>query len=144
MDVIKYPVIGFSEGKILQAFHDEDELTNCTPLSLKNGYYNNLLLIDSDGNEITLIGAEKIGNSTPFLGFGYKHSSWDGGRAFFLRLIKVKPSLGKVSKIDIEEFKRRIEKGIDSDRSLAAGWNIKELKGKVKESKSFSEIIEFF
>jgi hypothetical protein len=50
---ISYPIIAFKKDHI--SFHrNNKDLTICNSRGLKNGYYNNLKLIDSNSNEFII------------------------------------------------------------------------------------------
>lgn len=67
--LLKYPVIAIGKGQVLHFARSAKDLTTCSSKGLKNGYYNNLKIIDSAGKCFLVIKAEKTDTIGPFWGF---------------------------------------------------------------------------
>jgi len=67
-ELLRYPVLRLSKGMIFPA-RNVEELTQCTMTALRNGFFNGLILIDSDGKKFRISGARKLRGVGPFFGF---------------------------------------------------------------------------
>lgn len=65
---LKFPIISFNGNDIYIARHS-DEITICSKVALKNGFYRNLRIVDSEGYEVKVIDAYKIGTVGLFYGY---------------------------------------------------------------------------
>lgn len=63
-----YPVLRLSKGMIFPA-RNIDELDRCKMTALRSGFFNGLVLIDSDGRKLRVSGARKLRGVGPFFGF---------------------------------------------------------------------------
>jgi hypothetical protein len=61
---IRFPALSFSHGMI-NVIHSLDELSQCNKLGFKRGYYKDLTLVDSAGDQFHVVGARKI-RTLPF------------------------------------------------------------------------------
>ena len=66
---IQFPVITFSYPNVITFNTDMIHLTSCSKQALKNGYYKNLKIVDSNGNLFVVNNATKIKNIGPFWGY---------------------------------------------------------------------------
>jgi hypothetical protein len=62
---LRFPIISFGKGNIIHFSRSEDELTTCTAVGFRNGYFNNLQLVDSSGLTVVIRKANKIGSVGP-------------------------------------------------------------------------------
>jgi hypothetical protein len=112
VEKLNFPVLLY-KAKSVDYFicKDANMLTLCTVAALKNKYYNNLLLIDTQGKEYLIISAVKIKNETkPRLSFSYIFGS---------RFIRIQPvfdldygqqrNIEFVKKIILDEFETNID-----------------------------------
>lgn len=58
-DLLRYPVLEFSKGMVFPA-RSKRELEQCTKPALRNGFFKDLLLIDSRGKSLKIAGARKL------------------------------------------------------------------------------------
>lgn len=61
---IRFPALSFNQG-LVNVIQSLDELSECTRLGFKKGYYKGLTLVDSVGNQFKVVGARKI-KTLPF------------------------------------------------------------------------------
>lgn len=132
---IKYPVIAFAKGGVIHFARNEADLTICSIRGLKNGFYNGLNIIDSEGNSFDVQGAKKVG----FAGFLWGFNLLFGQR---IRVELIFRGSNKYS--SIEEFKEKILKQLKKEKHFwNSGGNFEELVLTVKMGKSFYETITF-
>jgi hypothetical protein len=133
---LKYPIIAFAKKNIIHFARNNDDLTICSRRGLKNGFYDGLVIVDSDGNKFEIDKAQKIGTSGFFFGINLIY-----GQKLKLKLI----FSNKVEKMSIEEFKESINRVFRNNEYF---WNsdgeLNYKKSYIKDSNSFSEIIEYF
>jgi hypothetical protein len=63
-----FPVLCFY-GDLVRTRESYDKLTTTTAAGLKNGYFRDLLLVDSGGRAIRLTDARKLRGIGPFFGY---------------------------------------------------------------------------
>jgi hypothetical protein len=133
---LKYPIIAFAKKNIIHFARNNDDLTICSRRGLKNGFYDGLVIVDSDGNKFEIDKAQKIGTSGFFFGINLIY-----GQKLKLKLI----FSNKVEKMSSEEFKESINRVFRNNEYF---WNsdgeLNYKKSYIKDSNSFSEIIEYF
>jgi hypothetical protein len=129
-----FPVLTFSRPNVIEFAKDEDRLTRCNRLGLKNGYYNNLKVIDSDGNCFSVSQANKVGTIGPLWGFNL----------FLEQQLRVRLEFkNSIERITLEDFKVKILNAFDKNKYYwESGGNIDDLKRIVRGSKSHGEIIQ--
>lgn len=132
---IKYPIIAFSNGAVIYLARHEADLTICSKRGFDNGFYNDLKIIDSDGNSFDVHGANKVGYGGFLWGFSLKY-----GQRVRIELILS----DSYKDISIEDFKEKVLKQIKKDKHFwNAGGNFENLVLTIKDGKSYNEIINF-
>jgi hypothetical protein len=66
---VAFPIIAFSKDNSIHYARQESEITTCTKVSLKNNYFKNLKIIDSEGFIYIIENARKTGTIGPFWGY---------------------------------------------------------------------------
>src|SRR5690606_29481523 len=108
---IKYPIVAFAKGGVIHFARNEADLTICSIRGLKNGFYNGLKIIDSEGNSFDVQEARKVG----YVGF-----LWGFSFAFGQR-IQVELIFSSISEeLSIDIFKEKILKQLKKDKLF---WN---------------------
>jgi hypothetical protein len=128
---IQYPILCIGRGSIL-AMPSHKEFTTCTTRELKNGWYEDLLLVDSAGKGYRL--SHAIMKSGAGLLGGYRP---------FKRYIRVKPKVKKGPfDVSLEKLKKHILEIIEDDE---AEWSevadVKEIKKAVREADSHPALV---
>lgn len=132
---IKYPVIAFAKGGVIHFARNEADLTICSTRGLKNGFYNGLNIIDSEGNSFDVQGAKKVGYAGFLWGF-----SLTFGQRIRVELI----FSGSNKDLSIEDFKEKTLKQLKKNKHFwNSGGNFEELTVMIKSGKSFKEIITY-
>jgi hypothetical protein len=134
LNKIKYPAITFptkGKDKYITVIRSGKDLTDSYSKPLKNGFYNDLKIVDINGLCYTVLSADKIG--------------YRGFFGFILSDIKVKlnfdESIGEISLID---FKSLIFKYIELSLDLwTAADNLPQIHRFIKSAKSHEEIINY-
>jgi hypothetical protein len=108
-------------------------LTICSTRGLKNGFYNGLNIIDSEGNSFDVQGAKKV---------GYAGFLW-GFSLIFGQRIRVELIFNGSNKdFSIEDFKEKTLKQLKKDKHFwSSGGNFEELVLTIKTGKSYKEMI---
>lgn len=132
---ITYPVIAFKNGHI--SFHrNNKDLTICNSRGLKNGYYNNLKLIDSNSNEFIIKSAKKIKYFGILWGFNLLKGQQLEVELFFDE---------KIGFIDLVDFKDLLTIYLKKDQYFwDSDGNFKNRINFVSNSNSIKEILDFF
>lgn len=132
---IKYPVITFAESSIIYFARNQDDLTISSIKGWRNGFYNSLNIIDSEGNSFDVQEAKKVGYAGLFWGI-----SIISGQKIRVELIYTKANKG----LSVVDFKEKILKQLKKDKHFwNAGGNFDELIVKVRNGKSYKEIIAY-
>jgi len=132
---IKYPAIAFARGGITHFARNEADLTICSRRGLKNGFYNGLNLIDSEGNSFDIQGAKKV---------GYNGSLWGFSLMFGQRIRVDLIFSGSTKYLSIEDFKEKILREFNKQKGFwNSGGNLEELKLTIKMINSYKEIITY-
>jgi hypothetical protein len=63
-DLIRFPALSFSQ-RLVNVINSLDDLSHCTKLGFKKGYYKHLTLVDSIGKRLEVVGARKV-KTLPF------------------------------------------------------------------------------
>jgi hypothetical protein len=66
---IRSPVLEFSQGEVFTQ-RLTGSIRQCTRLGYKKGYYNNLVIVDSDGRRFTVLGARVLRTIPPTWSLG--------------------------------------------------------------------------
>jgi hypothetical protein len=128
---IKFPILYFSTG-IMGFAKTLDEITICKKGALKNGFFDNLLLIDIDGIGFQVKGARKITGVGLFCGYNI----------FLNQTIKVELMLDQTTRnVSIDEVKNIIFRSFEKWHGWKSRGDLEELKVKVKKTNSIANII---
>jgi hypothetical protein len=132
---LRYPVIAFAKRNVVHFARNSDDLTICSSRGLKNGFYNGLEIIDSDGKKYEIENAQKVGTK----GFLF------GLNILYGQKLRIKLNFSnKIEKENLEELKARINKAFKKDKFF---WNsdgsLSEKKSFINNAISFKEIIEY-
>ncbi len=117
----------------MEVKNQADELTVCSSVALKKGYFNDLLIVDSNRNAFPVIGVKQIGYIGPLWGFSL----------FYSRKLRVQLLLDNPSLLALEEIKSlacRVVEG-DSDFWAASSGDHMIIINSIKNAGSFSELI---
>jgi len=98
---MKFPIIALLNKRHLHFARNEDDISICTKTALKNGFYNNLSIVDSDGVQYVVQDAEKINSVGLFWGYNI----------FLNQKIRVKLKMADTSGqfIDLHKFKELLK-----------------------------------
>jgi hypothetical protein len=130
---LDFPVASFAKDNITFYARDINELTTCSSVGFKNGFYNNLIIVDSRGTKCKVIRAVKAGTVGPFWGFSLLHGRW----------LRVNLELAKMEEeLSLNDFKDKILTVFKKDEFFwDSGGELNELKQFVINANSFKEII---
>ena len=133
---IKYPIIIISRKSHIEFIKNDKDLRRCNKRALKNGYYNNLSLIDSDSNRYSIQRAEIEGSIGILWGFNLLK-----GQQLKVRLIFDEI----VNHIDLNEFQNLLIKVINMDKCFwDSDGNLKERIEFIRNTNSIKDIIAKF
>ncbi|MFM8911720.1 MAG: hypothetical protein ACKOE6_02225, partial [Flammeovirgaceae bacterium] len=108
---IKFPAITYAERGPVSFARNIDDLTICNSLGLKKGFYNNLEIVDIEGNYFKVIDAKKTGTIGGLFGYNI----------FLNQKLRVALNIdNKVSKIELIQFK---EKTINAFKKDITFWD---------------------
>lgn len=133
---IQYPIITISDKSHLEFIKNDEDLKRCNKRTLKNRYYNKLVLIDSDSNRYRIQGAEQESTIGILWGFNLLK-----GQQLKVKLIFDE----NVDKIELSEFQDLLIKIINKDKYFwDSDGNLKERLEFIKNANSAKEIISKF
>lgn len=69
LSTVRFPVIIFSNNRLMYFGRKKDDIETCSKTALKNGFYNGLRIIDADGIGYMITGAGKVGPVGPLWGY---------------------------------------------------------------------------
>lgn len=128
----EFPVMCFSKGFILIK-RNQEELAKTSSVALKNGIFNGLLIVDSQGKAIKVKSAKRVHGIGLFWGFSL----------FYGQKIKVSFEYdGEPFQMSLDDIKKEV---FDSFKKFH-GWrsqpNYQELRKSVEQAKRVSEIVK--
>jgi hypothetical protein len=125
----RFPALGLSRRHLI-AFRDLDALTTCGEAGLKNGFFNDLVLLDSEGYRYKVRGTRKLGPAGPFAGF----------RLFRSRKIRIDLDLAAPERLSLEEAKQWISNVL----SDSEGIDVDATREKIRQSQTYADIVNLF
>jgi hypothetical protein len=129
----KFPVICFGPNFCLRIRQDWDSLTITTRAGLKNGLFDHLLIVDSQGCVLSVKNAKKLYGVGRFWGYNI----------FLNQRIKVELiTEDKTIQISVEEVKKYVFKSFANWHGWASRGDFGELKKSVANAKTITEIIQ--
>jgi hypothetical protein len=135
-DDLKFPVLAIAGERSFSLARTMQNLTTCTALGLKHGYYHGLLLVDSDGKAFKITDAVMLHGVGPFWGFNLL-----GGRLIRVELVPEPEPIGiplqRVKDIVIQQLgdpasQEMFEEEYD---------DLDDLKQRLAKAKSIGEVI---
>jgi len=129
-DLLRYPVLEFSKGMVFPA-RSVEELEQCTKPALRRGFFKDLLLIDSGGKSLKIVGARKLRGVGPLFGFNI----------FLNQRIQVAlTASGPEQMAGVEEVRRLVLSAIRGKQEWSSMEGSDELVAIVDRAQSISEI----
>lgn len=102
IDNLEFPIVAFSSDGSTYYARSQDELTTCSQAAYKNGYYNNMEIIDSNGKVYHVLNAKK----KQVVKFSI----------FLNHTIRVDLNIDKqVQVLSLDEFLKRVKKKLHED-----------------------------
>lgn len=127
---IEFPVLCFS-GSLVYAMPTPDVLTTCTKVALRNGYFDNLLIVDANGIGYWVKGARKLHGVGRFFGYNI----------FLNQRIKVDLLTdGTPIPVSLDEVKRRVLQSFKDWHGWESTGEVEELREKVTTAQSIVEV----
>lgn len=129
IELLHYPVLRFSKGMVFPA-RTSDELEQCTTTALRNGFFSGLLLVDSDGQAVTVTGARKLHGVGPFFGFNI----------FLNQRIRVALEASGSAQLGVNEVRRMVLSAIHGKQGWDSMDDVSQLVARVERAQSIAEI----
>lgn len=128
---IKYPTLSFSKGVVIVQRTAED-LTTCGKGALKNGWFDDLLIVDSAGLGYRVASARKLHGVGPFWGYNI----------FFNRRIKAEILVsGEAQPVPLEDVRRHVLRSFQQWHGWSTEEGFEELRDRVEAATSIPQII---
>lgn len=129
LEHITFPVAMINTEKILEFSRDERDLTSCSKIALKNGFYKNLVIIDSNGIKYISVDA-----------FSSDSKLWN----LLKETVHIKIVFADyVEQLDIADIRKLILTAMQNNRDFwEAGGNYSELEAIVSTGKTAKAIIK--
>jgi len=109
LSIVRFPVITFSNDRLMYFGRKRDDIEICSKTALKNGFYKGLRVIDSDGIEYKIKAAGKVGTVGPLWGYNI----------FLNQKLQVELYLGKAGNVvSLDSLKMQILKIMKSDKTF--------------------------
>ena len=132
VNAIKFPVLRFSQN-LVGVERTEDDLTTCTKVALKKGFFDEMLVVEESGKSYKVKGAKKLHGVGPFGGYNI----------FLNQMIKVELLFeGNPFQINVDEVKRRVLLSFKKRHGWSTRGDFEELRERVKNAKGILEIIQ--
>ncbi|HYG37621.1 MAG TPA: hypothetical protein VD908_03335 [Cytophagales bacterium] len=131
IDEIIFPIITFDKYAF-SIVEDKDKLTTTTSAGVKNGLFDNLLIVDKTGKTFKVKDVKKLHPIGPFWGYNI----------FLNQKIKVELQLKPIEpELSLTDIKERILKIFKKDKYFwESGGNLNELIGLVENAKTIEEL----
>jgi hypothetical protein len=128
---LNFPVICFSQN-VIRMEKSSDSLTTCSKTALRNGYFENLLIIDSKGVALRITGAKKLHGVGLFSGYNL----------FLNQRIKVElVSNGEAVQISTPELKQKVLNSFRNRHGWSSRGDFESLRNSIVNASSITEII---
>jgi hypothetical protein len=128
-----YPVLCFSQG-LVTVEPSEEDLTTCSRIALKHGYYSNMVIVDCTGRRFSVENATKLHGVGPFSGYNIFLN-----QTIRVALIFAESGIGQVT---TDEVRDMVLKRMGPDSGWASREDFAELKMKIRRAATVREIIE--
>ena len=130
---LKFPILCFEHDFYPRIKQDWDSLTTTTKAGLKNGLFDNLLMVDSQGMGIRVKNAKKLYGVGPFWGYNI----------FLNQRIKVELVFeGEPFHISVDEVRKYVLMSFERWHGWVTRGDFKELVSSIHKAQSIREIIE--
>jgi hypothetical protein len=133
--VSKFPVLTVKD-KTVEWVTSEEKLRTATAQALKNGWFNDLLIVDRAGMGYRVERAEFVRKTGKRL---FKS-------LFAPKLIEVQLVFkeGSPFRVSLDDLKRYLTKALNSDPTFweSGGWDLKQIKQQIKQASSVTEVLQ--
>lgn len=127
---IRFPVLTFS-GSVVYVMATADELTACKRGALKNGWFDDMLIVDAIGVGYQVRGARKLHGVGPFYGYNI----------FLNQTIKVELLTGgDPLPVSLDMIKARVLKSFKDWHGWEATGEVEDLTAKATAATSIAEV----
>ena len=135
---IKFPAAEFCpSGKFVCVVASYEEFSHCNGLDLRRSNFDDMELVDSNGNAFQENGIANIQPTSPWWKWPYEWA-W-----FNCRRFDIKVDLSEPVPITLNDFKEKIMTYVDLDRGMwESGIGVEEIKEEVRNAKTHREAIE--
>jgi len=128
---LRYPVISFSD-QVFEVLPSAKELTTIPSRTLRSGWFNQMLIVDSTNKAHRVKAARKLHNA------GY---TWIG--PFPVRLVKVDLEFdGEPFLVSIAEIKQHVYNATIAWHGLQSQGDFEELQERIQKAETITELIE--
>jgi hypothetical protein len=132
VNAIKFPVLRFSQN-LVGVKRTEDDLTTCTKVALKKGFFNEMLVVEESGKAYKVNGARKLHGVGPFWGYNI----------FLNQMIRVELLFqGNPFQITVDEVKKKVLLSFKKRHGWSTRGDFEELRESVENAKTILEIIQ--
>lgn len=128
---LAFPIVALQK-ECAEAFQDEESLAVCTSLSLKQGGYNGMLIVDGTGKAVRVKGARSLHGIGRFWGYNIFL-----GRRIRLRLLLE----DELFEIPLNDLKKRVVKGLRLHGRAVHPDYWKELRRSIFAAPTAAEVI---
>ncbi|HXO86935.1 MAG TPA: hypothetical protein VN803_15545 [Gemmatimonadales bacterium] len=129
---VAFPVLAFSRRLgVVNKKQNANELTATTTAGIRNGLFEDLLLVDSELQGFEITGVKVRGGVGPFWGF----------TPFLNRRVRVELIPGRIRPAKLDEVKGLVSESFKKWNDVwASGGDLEELKERIHRAGSLSEI----
>lgn len=122
------------ENQVVEVYHNDDELTQCSRTALSDGWFKGLTLIDAELRRFTVRDATKIGTIGALWGFDI----------FLNQRLRVSLQFaGLEEKVSLEQVKGMLQRAIDADPDhWESGGELNRLRESIDRANGYLELIE--
>jgi hypothetical protein len=139
--MLAFPVLSFSQN-LVRRRESMSEITHCTRIALRKGFYEGLLLVDEQGRRFNVTGARKLRTLPPRLTFGNILDFIGGNPRYEIELMFAP---GPPTTISLEDARKLI---FDSFRNEKYLWeamvDFEEFRDKITRATSLQQVFSIF
>jgi hypothetical protein len=131
---LAYPLLALSSRQgVTEVYRDAEGLRTATSPALKRGWFDNLLLIDPEGQSYLVEGARTAGSAGPFWGLSLMHS----------RRVRVALEIRAAERLSLATVKEKLAEVMAAGRDY---WDsihgLEDLERRIDDCATLSELIE--
>jgi hypothetical protein len=133
---MKYPVICLKPNDtMIYGFRNEKSLKTADKQLTESGIFNNVTIVDAEGDTYLINEAHILGWATPFWGYSLKKPG---------RQVKIDFRLETKGKYSLDDLKTEIRQRVRQNSYFRESFNWEELENHISTSNTVRQLLSFF